>query len=362
MMDGMAEQVETDRRESIRMIRESAAGLAPRHGDFTRIRALRYVDPGYDPAVWQAMGEQGWIGLRVPEACGGFGLGMAEACALAEEVGQALMPEPLVAAALSARLLAAMDDNSLLPALLEGRSLVLTAWQEAPDSLEAPGTLGAARLFLPQAAGAETLLVPVMESGTLALYAVPAAASALRLQRTQDGGNLGTLEPDLTDARRLHGDMGHMFALALEETALCTAASLLGLMERAFTMTLDYLRTRQQFGKPLGSFQALQHRAADLRIQITLSRASVEGAARTLDAGAGPDVTRAAVSRAKARAAEAAMLVTREAVQMHGAVGYTDEHDVGLFLRKAMVLANAYGSAALHRARFLEVADPGAAT
>lgn len=360
-MDGMMEQAEAERRESIRMIRESAAGLVPRHGDFARVRALRYADPGYDPAIWQAMGEQGWIGLRVPEAHGGFGLGMAEACALAEELGQALAPEPLVAGALSARLLAAAGDESLLPALLEGRSLVLTAWQEAPDSLEAPGTAGAPRLFLPQAAGAETLLVPVTEAGAVALYALPAADQALQLQRTQDGGNLGTLLPDLSGARRLHGDVGAALAEALDEAALATAASLLGLMERAFAMTLDYLRTRQQFGKPLGSFQALQHRAADLRIQIALSRASVEGAARSLDSGAASGPAHAAVSRAKARTAEAAMLVTREAVQMHGAIGYTDEHDIGLFLRRAMVLANAYGSAALHRARFLAAADPLAA-
>lgn len=357
-MDGVMEQAEADRRESIRMIRESAAGLAPRHGDFARVRALRYAEPGFDPAIWQAMGEQGWIGLRVPEAHGGFGLGMAEACALAEELGQALVPEPLIAGALSARLLAAIGDDSLLPGLLEGRSLVLTGWQEAVDSLEVPGTPGGARLFLPQAAGAETFLVPVREGGTLALYAVSASAQALRLQRTQDGGNFGTLEPDLSGARRLHGDVGDAMAQALEEAALTTAASLLGLMERAFAMTLDYLRTRQQFGKPLGSFQALQHRAADLRIQITLCRASVEGAARSMDAGGS---AHAAVSRAKARAAEAAMLVTREAVQMHGAVGYTDEHDIGLFLRRAMVLANAYGSASFHRARFMDASGLEAA-
>jgi alkylation response protein AidB-like acyl-CoA dehydrogenase len=130
-------------------------------------------------------------------------------------------------------------------------------------------------------------------------------------------------------------------------------------MERSFAMTLDYLRTRQQFGRPIGSFQALQHRAVDLRIQIALTRASVEAAAATLDAGCTATQRQAAVSRAKARAAEAAMLVTRAAVQLHGAIGYTDEYDVGLFTRKAMVLANAFGSAALHRRRFLAT-DSGA--
>ena len=130
---------------------------------------------------------------------------------------------------------------------------------------------------------------------------------------------------------------------------------LLGVMEQAFTLTLDFLRTRQQFGKPIGSFQALQHKAADLKLQLELTRASVEAAAATVDSGASLAMRQAAVSRAKARAATAGMLVTRQAVQMHGGVGYTDEYDVGLYLRRAMVLSNQYGSAAAHRARFARV-------
>lgn len=127
----------------------------------------------------------------------------------------------------------------------------------------------------------------------------------------------------------------------------------LGTMERAFAMTLDYLRARQQFGRTIGSFQALQHRAVDLRIAIALTRASVEAAAMTLDGGQALAECQAAVSRAKARAAEAALLLTRAAVQLHGAIGYTDEYNVGLCMRKAMVLANAFGSAAAHRRRFM---------
>ena len=127
-------------------------------------------------------------------------------------------------------------------------------------------------------------------------------------------------------------------------------------MERAFAMTLTYLKTRQQFGKPIGSFQALAHRAADLKIQVALTRASVEAAAVTLDTSSVTAVRRAAVSRAKARASDAAMRITREAIQMHGGIGYTDEYDVGLYLRKAMVLANLFGSAELHRARYAELA------
>jgi alkylation response protein AidB-like acyl-CoA dehydrogenase len=351
---------DSDRQESIRMIRDSAAAVAPPGGDLTRIRGLRFQDPGFDRAVFRQIGELGWIGLRVPEAAGGAGLGLSEMGALAEALGAGLVPEPLIPATLSAALLAAAGDTRHLPGLLAGERVVLTAWQEQADTLEVWGTADAPRKFIPQAAGADLFLVPVSEGGgRLALYALPAAGAELAIERTQDGGNFGTLHPDLSKAERIADDIGAALAGALDEAALVTAAYLLGGMERAFAMTLDYLKTRQQFGKIIGTFQALQHRAADVTMQIALTRASVEAAAATLDAGAAGDARRAAVSRAKARAAESAMRVTRECIQLHGGIGYTDQYDVGLFLRKTMVLANQYGSAALHRRRFMAVAPEG---
>jgi alkylation response protein AidB-like acyl-CoA dehydrogenase len=305
------------------------------------------------------MGELGWIGLRLPEEQGGAGLGMAEFCALAEELGRGLVPEPLIQGALSATLLAGAGETEMLAALLAGEAYPLTAWQESVDTLDAPGTPGAPRLFLPGATGADCFLVPQSEATGLALHVVPAEDQRLAVLATQDGGEVATLRPQVATARRIAGDVAPALRRALDEAALATAAYLLGVMERSFAMTVDYLRTRQQFGRPIGSFQALQHRAVDLRIQITLTRASVEAAAETLDAGAGDAARRAAASRAKARAAEASMLVTRAAVQMHGAIGYTDEYVVGLYLRKAMVLANAFGSAALHRRRFVASIEAG---
>jgi alkylation response protein AidB-like acyl-CoA dehydrogenase len=348
-----------DRLESIRMIRDSAAAVAPPGGELRRVRELRWQEPGFDRGVLRQMGEMGWIGLRVPEAQGGAGLGLGELCALAEELGAGLVPEPLIPCALSAMLLAAAGDAEHLPALLAGERVALTAWQERADTLEAPGTPDAPRRFLPMAAGADLFLLPVREGGRLALYAQPAAGADLATERTQDGGHYGTLRPDLGGARKLAEDVGGALEAALDEAALATAAYLLGGMERAFAMTLDYLKTRQQFGRIIGTFQALQHRAADLRMQISLTRASVEAAAAALDAGAAGDARRAAVSRAKARAAEAAMLVQRQCIQLHGGIGYTDQYDVGLYLRKAMVLANQYGSAALHRRRFMASAPEG---
>lgn len=342
-----------DRAANIRMIRDSAAAVAPPGGDLRRVRALRFTQPGYDPAVWREMCALGWPGLRVPEADGGSGLGMSEFCALAEELGAALAPEPLIPCALSARLL----SGAPLVALLAGEQVVLPAWQERAGAVEPgreatlrDGRVSGRKLFVPMAAGADAFLVTVADG--LALVRADAPGVMLDTAQTQDGGHFGTLTLDAAPAERVPDAGPEAADDALDEAALAVAATLLGVMDRAFAITLDYLRTRRQFGKAIGSFQALQHRAADLKLQVALTRASVESAATTWDSGAAAPVRRAAVSRAKARAADAALLITRQAIQLHGGIGYTDEADIGLYLRKAMVLANMHGSAAMHRARY----------
>jgi len=355
----MSEVLE-ERAESIRMIRDSAGAVAPRGGDSKRVRALRFAAPGYDKNVFGQMGEFGWIGLAVAEAADGAGLGMSEAIALTEELASGLAPEPLIAAMLSARLLAASDDQSLLAPLLAGQQMVLTAWQERADTLAAPGNADAPRVFIPQAGGADVFLVPVREGAGLALYAVPAAGADLSLEKTMDGGYFGTLRTDPVKGKRIASDVGAVLDAALDEAALMTAGAMVGLMERAFDMTLAYLKTRQQFGRIIGTFQSLQHRAADLKIHLALTRAAVEAAAAALDAGAEGDARKAAVSKAKARAGESGLMVLRQCIQLHGGIGYTDEYDVGLYLRRGMVIANQFGSAALHRRRFMALAPEDA--
>jgi alkylation response protein AidB-like acyl-CoA dehydrogenase len=278
---------------------------------------------------------------------------MREYCALAEECGAGLLPEPLIPCSIAARVLAGAE----LGRLLAGDAIVIPAWQEHANSLALDGgtvlrdgRVSGHKRFVPMAAGADAYLVSA--AGGLVLVARDAPGVTLAIYRTQDGGHNGTLTLEHAPAQPVAGDL----AEAIEEATLATAAFLLGVMERAFAMTLSYLKTRQQFGKPIGSFQALAHRAADLKIEVALTRASVEAAAATLDTSAAAAVRQAAVSRAKARASDAAMRVARQAIQMHGGIGYTDEYDVGLYLRKAMVLANLFGSAALHRARYAEVA------
>lgn len=342
-----------DRSESIRMIRDSAAGIAPRTGDLKRIRELRFTEPGFSRDVWREMCEMGWLGLHVPESAGGSGLGLQEFCALTEELGASLVPEPLIPAAMAAQLLPA----SHLDAVLAGERIVLPAWQEEAHSIEPTGVsalrdgrLSGRKLFVPMAAGGDAFLVTV--PGGLALVARDAPGLHLETQPTQDGGNIGTLTFDNTPAESIPGDA----APALEQSIIATAAYLLGLMDRAFGMTLEYLKTREQFGRRIGSFQALQHRSADLQIQLALTRATVNAAAATMDRTNDTRLRQAAASRAKARASDAASVITRGCIQLHGGIGYTDQYDIGLFLRKMMVLAPLFGSAALHRARFRLVA------
>lgn len=343
---------EQERSELIAMIRDSVAAVVPAGADLKRIRALRYETPGFDRAMWREMCVMGWPALRVAEAQGGSGLGMREFCALTEGLGVGLVPEPLIPCAMAARLLSGTD----LAALLGGERIVLPAWQERTHNLDATGTtfwrdgrVSGRKVFVPLAGGADAFLVTTATG--LALVERDAPGLSLQLETTQDGGEFGTLTLVDAPARGLPGEA----AAALDEAALATSAYLLGVTERAFAITLDYLKVRKQFGRLIGSFQALQHRAVDLRIQIALLRASVESAAQTLDGKASPEQRQAAVSRAKARAADTAMLVTRQSIQLHGAIGYTDEYDVGLYLRKAMTLASQYGSADAHRARYATV-------
>jgi alkylation response protein AidB-like acyl-CoA dehydrogenase len=342
-----------DRSESLRMIRDSAAGLAPRTGDLRRIRALRFTEPGFDRGVWRQMCEMGWPGLLVSEELGGSGLGVQEFCALAEELGASLVPEPLIPASFAAMLLPA--DH--LASVLSGERIVLPAWQEQPHSISLVGScalsggrLHGRKMFVPMAAGADAFLVTV--AGGVALVERDAAGLHVVSTPAQDGGNFASVTFDGAAAEFIAGDAGE----ALEVAALATSAYLLGCMDRVFGITLEYLKTREQFGRKIGSFQALQHRSADLQIQLALTRAVVNAAARTMDTTKDQRVRQAAVSRAKARASEAASVMTRGCIQLHGGIGYTDAADPGLFLRKMMVLAPMFGSAALHRARYQKVA------
>jgi alkylation response protein AidB-like acyl-CoA dehydrogenase len=350
MTDAMT--VNRERIEEVRLIRDSAKVIS-NTSDFKRIRELRFKTPGFDRSVYKTMADMGWIGLIVPEDRGGAGLGNLEFCALAEELGAALVPEPFILAAMTATLL----DGEALAHSVSGEQITLLAWQEAANSLDSISAttfhkkrLNGSKVFVPMATGADNFLVSCPEG--MVLVAADAPGVRIDIHLTQDGGHYGTVHLENAVGNLMGGDLSKLFNRA----SLATAAYLLGVIETSMSLTIDYLKARHQFGNAIGTFQSLQHRAVDLTVQRALARASIESAAMLLDEGASPSIADAAVSRAKVRATDTAMFVTRQAVQMHGGIGYTDEADIGLFLRKAMVLASTYGSAQLHRDRYARLA------
>lgn len=336
---------EDDAAENVRMIRDSTRAVVAADGSLARIRAQRFQEPGFDAATFATMAEMGWLTLRLPEEAGGLGLGMAEYCALTQELGAGLVPEPLIGAALAV---------CMAGADLSATGICIAAWQDEANELGwrksciEGGRITGSKHFILNATGADSFAVATADG--IAIVAKDASGLRVASEWTQDGCGLGTLE--LRDVTPLAVHPAAAVDDALDEATLATASYLFGLSERVFAMTIDYLKTRKQFGQPIGSFQALQHRATDIKIQIELTRASITSAAATLDAGATKTVRAAAVSRAKCRANDSALLASREAIQMHGAIGFTDEYDAGLFVRKAMTLCNQFGSSAVHRKRF----------
>ncbi len=341
--------VDDDAAQTREMLRDSAVRLLAGDQGLPHARRWRFEAPGFDRARWLRFCEMGWPSLALPDEVGGAGLGARETCVLMEVLGRALAPEPLVGITMAVRLL----SGDVLQDVLGGDRIVLPAWQEAPQGLDCRGAtqlrdgrITGRKLFIAQAAGADAFVVTSAQGAALVEARAPGVS--LELQATHDGSQYGTLRLEDAPAIPLAGDV----AQAFDAAALAQAAYLQGVAAASLEATLEYLRTRRQFGRAIGSFQTLQHRAVDLHIQLALTRASVAAAASTLAAGAAAPTCALAVSRAKARASDAALRITREAIQMHGAIGYTDEFDIGLYLRKAMVVAPQFGSADAHRARF----------
>ena len=370
------------RADDRRMLAESVADFARRATDIARVRKWRGVVPGYDRAHWKEMAELGWSGLLVPERFGGMGLGCSEMAVVAQGLARVLMPEPLVSCAvLAARTLTHCENEALsaelLPQIVAGDLIAALAWQERAGDLgtDVPQTraklasgkvvLSGAKRFVAGAAGADGFIVSAHADSGLALVWVPAGSAGLTLglEPLADGRFSGRLE--LAEvALPEHHVLGpaevtkSALARAVDEATVIVSAELLGIMSRTLEMTLDYLRTRVQFGRAIGSFQALQHRAVDLYVQEQLSSVALEDALNAVDEGSVDADVAATVSRAKARCSDAASLITRQAIQMHGAIGFTEDSDVGLYVKRTITLAAWLGNSAYHRRRFARLANP----
>jgi alkylation response protein AidB-like acyl-CoA dehydrogenase len=368
--------------DTLRMLRDSAAAFAAL--DAARVRRLRGGQPGFERAVWQEMAAMGWLGILVPEEHGGLDLGFPAAVIVCEQLGRALYPEPYSASAVCATLALLHGDHAalkarLLPRLAAGELIASLAWQDARGGLDVAQSAVAVRAqggrlalegmsrFVP-VPGADAFLVSARAAQGIELYWVERDAPGLACESEAraDGSASARLEfrgvqvsPDSRVASAAAAQAS--LQLALDYAALAASAELLGLMEGALALTLDYLRTRVQFGKPIGSFQALQHRAVDLYIQKELTRAALEAAvAASCAPGCTPARRAAGASGAKARASQAALAICSESLQLHGAIGFTDEYDLGLYLNRALTLSAALGNAGAHRSRYAEFTQEAA--
>ena len=338
--------------------------LSRLHGEIGQVHLV-------DRARWREMAEMGWLSLALPEALDGSGLGLPAAAALAEVFGHALLPEPFVAAAvMPAALIAAMADGEARAALaaeLAGGERVLTlAWQAQVHQIQPAlgATLSGQKLngklaFVPAVEDDGVLLVSAAdEAGMPVIVAVAANAPGVSIERTAAGnhGSMAQLSFDNAlirfGAPLLTGDAATAaLADALEKGRVAIAGQLVGLANAAKSITVDYVAQRKQFERTLGSFQTVQHRLVDSHMALMMAGACFRHAAEVAESDPARLATEAAA--AKARAADTAMQVCKTAVQLHGGIGFTEEADIGLFLRDAAHLSAWLGSPTLLRRRFL---------
>jgi len=332
-------------------------------------RSLRGQQQTFAAARLRQAGELGWLGILAPAAADGSGLGLTELALVLEQAGRGLVCEPIGLAAISAAALAqGHAPHPMLQRAMRGEALVVPALQESahpgdPLALRtqaagdrAPRLTGTKVSVC--AGGADGFLVSAGGAEGAGLYYVARDAAGLHIAAnpTVEGRSLATLTLDDTPADLLPPRQSSRSAVeALTDLCLIAlSAELLGVMAGAQELTFEYLRIRKQFGKPIGSFQALQHKAVDIYIKTETTRSLLYQVAAANDPFRIDPAQAVAV---KAKASEDALAVTQACIQLHGAIGFTDEHDIGLFLKRALLLSSLFGNAAAQRRRYAEIAE-----
>ncbi|GGW44184.1 acyl-CoA dehydrogenase [Streptomyces lucensis JCM 4490] len=317
-------------------------------------------DAPHDLALWKSLAEaMGLAGLLVPEAQGGQGASHREAAVVLEELGRAVAPVPyLTSAVVATEALLACGDEELLARLASGRAIgaLAVGLHTAPGAAHATarvenGVLHGELTGIADAAAADVLLVPADDGG---LYAVAADAVTVTPQVSLDLTRpLAAVTLDGAPGRRV-GDAGPAVRRALRAAAGLLASEQLGVSDWALTETVRYLKERKQFNRPVGGFQALKHRLAQLWLEVVSLRAAARAAADALATGEDTDVS---VAVAQAYAAPVAVHATEEAVQLHGGIGMTWEHPAHLYLKRAKADSIAYGTAGAHRSALAALVD-----
>jgi alkylation response protein AidB-like acyl-CoA dehydrogenase len=359
------------------MLRDSARGLISDKAPVSHLRQLRDSKDatGFSRDLWRSFAEMGFSGLLVPEEFGGSGLGCVEAGVVMEEIGRTLMPSPFLSTAVLAASALSRGGSSAqksehLPKIADGSLLAALAVDEGAKhrplqtKMQAVRSgngfkLNGAKAFVVDGHTADLLIVAARTAGAagerdgLTLFLVDPKANGIETERTAmvDSHNAARIVFDNVevDADSVLGEVdqgGAMLEGLLNIGRGAVASEMVGVAEEVFGRTVSYLKERKQFGKLIGEFQALQHRAAHLYVEIEITRAAVLKALQTLDGDF--ENAGAAVAVAKARAGSTATLAVQEGVQMHGGMGMTDQFDIGFFMKRARVCQELFGDSNFH--------------
>jgi alkylation response protein AidB-like acyl-CoA dehydrogenase len=364
------------------LLRDAAKAWVADKAPVAALRKLRDGDhwrTGHDVSLWSEMAAMGWTGVIIPEDFGGSEFGYRSLGLILEETGRTLVASPLHSsglAAASALILAGNEaqKSTYLPKIADGSLIAALAVDEAAHhapsqiacSATAKGdgyTLSGSKRFIPDAGSADLLIVAARTSGQkgetagISLFLVPTNLPGVTIQALHAVDNRGVADVAFNQVQlgqdAVLGAIGGVWPVlsqVLDRARAGLAAEMLGTATQAFEITLDYLKTRNQFGQLIGSFQALQHRAAKMFTELELTRSAVEAALEAIDAGSNDAPS--LVSLAKAKANDTLHLVSNEMVQMHGGIGMTDAHDAGLYMKRARVAEALYGSSSFHRDRY----------
>jgi alkylation response protein AidB-like acyl-CoA dehydrogenase len=370
--------------EDQQLLKESAKAFVDQNAPVSVLRGLRDSKDaqGYDQNLWRQMLELGWAGMAIPEAYGGFEFGYGGLGVVLEESGRTLVSSPLIATVLLGasainELGSDAQKSEFLPQVVSGELLLALAIDEKPHHrpcrIETSAVksgegyvLNGCKTFVLDGHIANKLVVVARTSGAiddeegLSVFLVDAAAEGVSINRSWmvDSRNSAMLSLNnvKVGADALLGAEGGAYTSltrVLDIGRIGVAAEMLGSMQQAFEITLDYLKQREQFGVLIGSFQGLQHRAAEMYSEIELCKSAVRAALAALDDADKTDADIAEfASIAKAKLSEVATLVSNEAVQMHGGIGMTDEYDIGFYMKRARVAAAFLGDALFHRERY----------
>jgi alkylation response protein AidB-like acyl-CoA dehydrogenase len=366
------------------MLADTARQFMASEGNIAKqLRHWRDIDckDGFGHALWKQFAELGLPGILVSEADGGLGMGNVEAGIVLEEIGRNLTPSPFLTSSVMAATALAQASNELkaryLPGLLSGNSVFALAIDEGPKHrparisarAERAGNgfkLSGSKAFVVQGGSADMLVVVARTAGSdedsdgITLFAVPKDSAGLSIDvvRLVDSVQSAHVKLDAVqlDAGAVIGEVdggrGVLNSL-LNAGRVGAAAESVGVALGSFNMTISYLKQRKQFGKLIGEFQALQHRAAHLYSELEIARASVIKAQQLLDVGS--DKAELMVSVAKAKAGKVAGLAVKEGVQMHGGIGMTDEYDIGLYMKRERALAEFMGDPFYHADRVAQL-------